>query len=96
MLPPDLPVACITQARPCTYFLTLLSSSLVSQLLQLLKPRKVVPLPNTKLNDEGPLQMMMRESGSTDNVEQQLAQQGVTDVRVERLGVPGEALAIAL
>ena len=67
------------------------------QLLQLLKPKVLLPLLNHEIDQEGPLASLLTERGNAQAsaVRQLLVSKGM-DTRVEMAAPPGETLAIAL
>ncbi len=67
----------------------------LQQLLQLTKPKVVVPLMNAEIDQEGPLSQLLIERGETQGLEEQLRSAGM-QVRVDFPAPAGESMAIAL
>jgi len=69
----------------------------LKKLLNLLKPKVLVPLLNAEIDQEGPLSQLVINRGSFEDAKKQVAASGDgSAIRVEFPAPPGELLSIAL
>lgn len=61
------------------------------ELVQLLRPRLVIPFSNAEMQASGPLSFVIKQKGSIEEFEEQLKNAGVPDVRVQQAAEPPNA-----